>query len=319
MVRYTGRRLLLTIPILAGVSIVVFLMIKLVPGDPIATMLGPRATPETRALLSHRYGLDKALPMQYMSWLGNAVRGDLGDSIAQQRDVLTLVRASFSNTLILAGFAALVSIVGGALLGFVSAFGKGRLARSVSSMVSLGAVSMPQYTLGIILVVVFAANLAVLPAGGMRDVTDPTSFTSLLQHLVLPGITAAAIPMGIVARMFAAALKDESQAAYVESLRARGLPERRVRRHIMHGSLASLLTISGLQVGYLLGGVVFVEVIFAWPGVGLLVYQSISKRDFPVIQAGILIAAMAFVVINLVVDIARAALDPRVRASGVVS
>jgi peptide/nickel transport system permease protein len=289
-----------------------------VPGDPIAAILGPRATPDTRALLSHRYGLDRPLPFQYFSWLGNAVRGDLGDSIAQQRQVLDLVRSSFSNTIVLAAFAGAVSVIGGALLGFVAAFGRGRTSRSLSSMLSLGAVSMPQYSLGIVLVVVFAANLSVLPASGMRDVTDPASLTSLFQHMILPGITAAAIPMGIVARMFAAALKEESQAAYVESLRARGLSEARVRMHIVHGSLASLLTISGLQVGYLLGGVVFVEVIFAWPGVGLLVYQSISKRDFPVIQAGILVAALAFVLINVVVDIGRAALDPRVRASGVV-
>lgn len=319
MLHYAGRRILLTVPILLGVSLVVFFMIKLVPGDPIAAILGPRSDPASRAMLEQRYGLDRPLPFQYTSWLGNAVQGDLGDSIAQQRPVLDLVRSSFSNTLVLAGVAGAGSVLGGAFLGFVAAFGRGRTSRTISSTLSLSAVSMPQYSLGIVLVVIFAANLSVLPAGGMRDVTDPGSLTSLLEHLILPGITAAAIPMGIVARMFAAALKEETQAGYVESLRARGLSERRVRRHIVHGSLASLLTISGLQVGYLLGGVVFVEVIFAWPGVGLLVFNSISRRDFPVIQAGILVSALSFVMINVAVDIARAALDPRVRASGVVA
>jgi peptide/nickel transport system permease protein len=319
MLRYIGRRFLFTIPILLGVSVVVFMFIKLIPGDPISAILGPRATPATRALLEERYGLDKPLPAQYVTWLAHAATGNLGDSIAQQGDVLQLVKTSFVNTAILSGFAAVVSIVGGAWLGFASAFGRGRLARGLSRFLSLISVSMPQYSLGIILVVIFAVNLGAFPASGMRDVTDPGSLSSLFQHLVLPGLTAAAIPMGIVGRMFSAALTDESEQSYVESLRARGLPEWRVRLHVTHGSLASLLTISGLQVGYLLGGVVFVEVIFAWPGIGLLVYQSISRRDFPVIQAGVLVAALAFVVINLVVDIARAALDPRVRASGVTA
>lgn len=319
MIRFAARRLVFTIPILLGVSVVVFLTIKLIPGDPIAAILGPRATPETRQLLSHRYGLDRALPLQYVTWLGNTLHGDLGDSIAQQRPVLDLIRESFGNTLILAGFAGAVSIIVGAGLGMVMAFGRNRVVRAICSSFSTAALSVPQYSLGIIFVVVFAANLGIFPASGMRDVTDPDSLSSLLHHLILPGLTAAAIPIGIVARMFATALKEESHAAYVDNLRARGLPEGRVRTHIVHGSLASLLTISGLQVGYLLGGVVFVEVIFAWPGVGLLVYQSISKRDFAVIQAGILVAALAFVFINLVVDVARAALDPRVRTSGVAA
>lgn len=319
MIRFAVRRLVFTIPILLGVSVVVFLTIKLIPGDPIAAMLGPRATPETRTLLSHRYGLDRPLPFQYTTWLWNVLHGDLGDSIAQQRAVLGLVQASFWNTLILAGFAGVLSIVVGAGLGMVMAFGRGRIVRGICSTFSMAFVSVPQYSLGIILVVVFAANLGIFPASGMRDVTDPTSLSSLIQHLILPGVTAAAIPAGIVARMFSAALKEEAHAGYVDNLRARGLPEGRVRMHIVHGSLASLLTISGLQVGYLLGGVVFVEVIFSWPGIGLLVYNSISKRDFAVIQAGILVAALAFVVINLIVDIARAGLDPRVRTSGVAA
>jgi peptide/nickel transport system permease protein len=319
MKRYLGQRLLLTAPILIGVSIIVFFTVQLVPGDPISTLVGAHATPETRALMTKQYGLDKPLPLQYVVWLGHALQGNLGASISQQRDVTGIVTTAFSNTLTLTAFAALIAVVLGAVLAMTITFGRRRLSRMLSSVVSLASVSMPQYSLGVIFIVVFAADLAWFPAGGMRDVLEPGSTTSLLHHLVLPGLTAAAIPTGIIARMFSATLAEESQEPYVENLRARGLSEWTVRRHIVHGSLASLLTISGLQIGYLLGGVVFVEVVFAWPGIGQLVYQSISKRDYPVIQAGVLISALAFVVINLVVDVARAVLDPRVRASGVTA
>ncbi|MCW2598407.1 MAG: ABC-type transporter, integral rane subunit [Frankiales bacterium] len=319
MKRYLSQRLLLTIPILLGVSVIVFFTVQLVPGDPIATMVGAHATPETRHLMAHRYGLDRALPVQYVLWLGNALQGDLGASIARQTDVSGIVATAFTNTLTLTLFAASIAVVVGAGLAMAITFSRRRTSRMLSSIVSLASVSMPQYSLGVIVIVVFAANLAWFPAGGMHDVLAPDSYSSLVHHLILPGLTAAAIPTGIIARMFSAALAEESQEPYVDNLRARGLSEWRVRRHIVHGSLASLLTISGLQIGYLLGGVVFVEVVFAWPGIGELVYESISRRDYPVIQAGILVSALAFVITNLVVDVARAALDPRVRASGVTA
>jgi peptide/nickel transport system permease protein len=319
MYRYLTRRTLLTLPTLLGVSLVVFVTIKLIPGDPIASLVGPRATPEIRQLVAERYGLDRPLPVQYVSWLGHALTGELGDSIAQQRSVLAVVGVAFQNTLMLTTFAALLAVGGGVLLGMVTAFSRGRVARALSSALSLVAVSTPQYSLGIILIVVVAVGTGLLPVGGMQDATGVATWGSLLQHLVLPGVTAAAIPLGIVARMFSASLVDEAAQPYVESLRARGLPERRVRAQVLRGSLASLLTIAGLQIGYLLGGVVFVEVIFSWPGLGQAIYQSISRRDYPVIQAGVLVAALAFVLLNLVVDVLRAALDPRVRRSGVAT
>jgi peptide/nickel transport system permease protein len=301
------------------VSLVVFFTIKLIPGDPIASLVGPRATPQIRQLVAQRYGLDKPLVAQYVTWVRHALTGDLGNSIAQQHAVTTIVGVAFQNTLMLTLFAAVIAVAAGVGLAMVTAFSHGRLARAVSSAVSLLAVSTPQYSLGIILIVVVAAGTGWLPAGGMQSATAAPTWGGLLQHLVLPGVTAAAIPMGIIARMFSTSLVEEAGQPYVESLRARGLPERRVRRHIFAGSQASLLTIAGLQIGYLLGGVVFVEVIFSWPGLGQAIYQSISRRDYPVIQAGVLIAALSFVVLNLVVDVLRAALDPRVRRSGVTA
>lgn len=319
LARYIAARLLLAIPTMLGVSMIVFLTIKLIPGDPIAALLGPRSTPEARAELMRQYALDRPIPVQYVTWLGQALKGNFGTSISQLRPVSAMVGPAFRNTLDLTAFAALVTVGVGSLLGALIAFSARRLVRVASSLLSLVAASTPQYCLGLILIVVVSLDLGWLPAGGMQSATDPASTQGLLRHLILPGLTAAAIPLGIVARMFAAALAEEAGQPYVESDRARGLPERRVRLHVLHGSLASLLTISGLQIGYLLGGVVFVEVVFSWPGVGQLVYQSISARDYAVIQAGVLLAALAFVVINLVVDILRAVLDPRVRRSGIVS
>jgi peptide/nickel transport system permease protein len=319
MGRYLLRRVLLAVPTMLGVSLVVFLTIKLIPGDPTAALLGPRATPEARAAISDRYGLDQPLPVQYVKWLGQAVQGNLGDSIVQSRPVSEMIGPALDNTITLTLFAASVTVLGGALLGMVMAFGRSRASRSLASGVSLVAASTPQYSLGLILIVVFALNLDWLPAGGLHSPTEPSTLSSTFRHLILPGLTAAAIPTGIVARMFASALREEGAQPYVESDRARGLPERRVRLHILHGSLASLLTISGLQIGYLLGGVVFVEVVFSWPGVGQLIYQSIAGSDYAVIQAGVLLAALGFVVLNVLVDVARAALDPRVRRSGIAA
>lgn len=320
MLRYIAGRVLLAVPTMIGVSIVVFFTIKLIPGDPVAALLGPRSTEAARAEVMKQYGLDRSLPLQYVTWLGNVVQWDFGFSIAQARPVSEVVGPAFLNTLKLTGFAALVTVAGGTVLGSVMAFAKAKPLRAVASGIAIVAASTPQYSLGLILIVVVSLNLEWLPAGGMGAAASAaTASEPFIKYLLLPGLTAAAIPMGIVARMFAAAVSDEAAQPYVESDRARGLPESRVRLHILHGSLASLLTISGLQIGYLLGGVVFVEVVFSWPGIGQLVFQAITARDYAVIQTGILLAAFGFVGLNLVVDVLRALLDPRVQRSGITT
>jgi peptide/nickel transport system permease protein len=310
--RFLSRRVALAVPILLGVSLVVFFTIKLIPGDPVASLLGPNASPRDRAALVSRLGLDRPLPQQYVAWLVGVGRGDLGRSIAKQTPVLPMVVSAMVNTLILTMFAAAVAMVGGLALGLVSALRRGRASATAASASSLVAVSAPQYSVGLILIVVFSVSLGWFPAVGMYDARDQ-SLGSLLHHLVLPGITAALVPMGIIARMFRSSLLDELSKDYVEALRARGLPRRRVIVHAVHNTVPTMLTVAGLQFGYLLGGVVFVETIFSWPGVGLLVFQAISQRDLPVIQAGVLVSALAFVVLNLMVDAAHGAVDPRIR------
>lgn len=310
MPRFIVRRCLLAVPIILGVSFIVFVTVKLMPGNPVAALLGPHATVAARHALYARYGLDKPLPIQYFVWLRHSIVGDLGDSISRGTAVLPIVKSALSNTLILAGTAAVISTVGGVVLAIIAAFSPAPIARRVAAFLGIFSVSIPQYSLGVVLIVAFSAHLHWFPAGGMRNVITGGG---LWQHVFLPSIAASAIPMGIIARMFTAALAETQSEDWVENLRARGLRRGRMIFHFVRGSSASLLTIAGLQIGYLLGGVIYVEVVFSWPGLGQLIYDSISKRDLPVIQGGVLLSALAFVLVNIVVDVARAGLDPRLR------
>ncbi|MCC6435320.1 MAG: ABC transporter permease [Acidimicrobiales bacterium] len=313
MIRFLLRRIGLAVPTLLGVSIVIFVTIRIVPGDPVASLLGPTGSAEARERLTKDLGLDAPIPVQYVKWLGNVVQGDLGRSIAKQTDALPYVWEAFRNTLTLSIFAALVAILGGIALGVLAATRRGRVASGFSTAVSLFSISAPQYSVGLILIVYLSAGRGWFPSGGMRNPTGDSGFGDLLNHLWLPGISAALVPLGIIARMVRSSMLDALSADFVESLRARGIPEWKVRWHAFHNALPSVLTIAGLQVGYLLGGVIFVEIVFSWPGLGLVVFQSISQRDLPVIQAGVLVSALAFVVINLIVDALHGLMDPRIR------
>lgn len=312
--RFLLRRILLAIPILLGVSIVVFVTIKLIPGNPVDSLLGPSATPAMRSALTHRLGLDRPLPVQYIDWLRSVLRGDLGTSIAQQLPVRPMVVNAFANTLLLALGATVFALVGGFLVGLVAALRNGKFSGRIASLLASTALSAPQYSVALVALVVLAVDNPVFPAGGMHAVSGG-GLVDLFEHLVLPSIAAGLAPLGVVARMFRSALIDVSGQEFVLMMRARGLSRTRVLVHVIHNTLPSLLTVTGLQLGYLLGGVVFVETIFAWPGLGQLVFNSVSSRDLPVIQAGVLVTAVAFVLINVLVDTAHALIDPRIRQS----
>jgi peptide/nickel transport system permease protein len=314
MLRFFIRRLLLTVLILLGVSLVVFLVTKLIPGDPVATLLGPNSTPEDRARLVVKYGFDRPLPVQYVAYLWTLLHGDLGRSIARQVPAVSVIIPAFANTLLLGAFASVLAILGGVVLGTIAALRRDGVAARLVAAVSLFSVSAPQYVVAVVLIVLFAVQTRLLPSGGISSAIGGGGFGDLSEHIVLPGVTAAMVPMGIIARMFRSSLLDVLSQDFVVALRGHGLPGRTVLLHVVHNSLPSLLTISGLQVGYLLGGVVFVETVFTWPGLGQLIFTSISERDLPVIEAGVLISAFAFVVINLAVDTLHAAIDPRIRA-----
>jgi peptide/nickel transport system permease protein len=313
MTGYVLRRLAAVIPILLGVSIVVFVIVKLIPGNPVETLLGPGATPAQRAQLIAQYGLNKPLVTQFFVWLGNVLRGNLGQSIAQQTAAGPLVITAMKNTLILSAAAFLFALVGGLVCGALAAFRRGRISGAIASGISTLGLSAPQYSVALIFMVYLGVKAGWFPTAGMYNTGVPQSFGGLLHHLVLPAVTAGLVPLGLLARMFRSALLDASGQPWVEALRSRGLPESRVMLHVVHNATPSVLTIAGLQFGYLLSGVVFVETIFSWPGIGFLVYQSISSRDIDVIQAGVLVSAGAFVLVNLAVDLLRGYLDPRVR------
>lgn len=313
MTGFLARRSLLTIPILVGVSLVIFATIKIIPGDPVASLLGPTGTPAARAALVHRLGLDRALPVQYVTWLWNTLRGDFGMSIARQSPVRALVFSALGNTLVLTAAAAVIALVLGVLIGALTALRPNGPLAKIGNAVALVSISVPQYSVGLLLIIYVAAGAGWFPVSGMHDPNGNGGLVDLFNHLVLPAITAALVPAGILARMFRSSVLDVMGQDFVEALRARGLSERRILLHAFHNTLPSLLTVAGLQIGYLLGGVIFVEAVFAWPGIGELVFSAISERDLPVIQAGVLVSAFAFVLLNLVVDALHGLIDPRIR------
>ncbi|MEU9040621.1 MULTISPECIES: ABC transporter permease [unclassified Kitasatospora] len=313
MTRFLVRRLLLAVPTLLGVTAVVFATVALVPGDPVAAFLGPGAPPEARRVLTERLGLDQPLPVRYADWLGHALTGDLGTSISGQRPVAGLLLPALGQTLTLTAAAFLLVLVGGVALGALGAVRPRGPGGRISGALSTLAVSAPQYSVALLLIAVFAVGLRWLPAGGTHDAFGSGGPADLARHLVLPAVAAALVPLGLTARVFRASLGTVLAGELADSLRARGLRPAAVLRHCVHNASPALLTIGGLQLAYLLEGVVFVETLFAWPGVGRLLYDALTARDLPLVQGGVLVVAVAFVGVNILVDAGHAAIDPRVR------
>ena len=334
MVRFIVRRLLLLVPILIGVSVLVFIWIRALPGSPAESLLGERATPATIERLKHEYGLDQSIFVQYEKYMETTVKGDLGYSIASRRPVTEELSHRFPATVELALAAMFFAIVFGVPLGFFAAKRYGSLFDHGSLFASLIGISIPIFFLGLILKYLFAVKLGWLPSVGQIDVTKnvkhPTNFyvldaiithdwgtlADVLKHLVLPAIALGTIPLAIVARITRAAVLDVQNEDYVRTARAKGLSPRIVdRRHVFRNALLPLSTVIGLQTGLLLSGAILTETVFAWPGVGIWLADAISARDYPVLQAGILFLATVFVLVNLIVDISYAIINPKIRYS----
>jgi peptide/nickel transport system permease protein len=313
MTRYVAARVLSVIPVLLGVSLAAFLMLKLIPGDPAEALAGIEATGDQVAALRTALGLDQPLHVQYLTWLGNLLHGDLGYSFAERGPVLSLLLLRFKNTLVLAVAAAAIALVVGVLVGVISATRQHSVFDRVSMLLVLLGNSMPSFWLGLILIFVFAYNVHLFPVGGMYSVRGDGGPLDLVHHLVLPAITLAAVSMASIARMTRSSMLEVIRRDYIRTARAKGLSELLVmRRHALKNAFIPILTVFGIQVGFLLGGTVLVETVFAWPGVGLLMFQAISKRDVIVVQGGVLFLATIFVFINLVVDLLYGWLDPRI-------
>jgi peptide/nickel transport system permease protein len=312
--RYLARRLLLLVPVLAGVSIIVFMVLHLSPGDPVEIMLGTQATQEDRTRLRADLGLDQPLHVQYVRWLGHVARGDLGRSLFMRRPVLGEVLGRLQATLILTGTALLLSTTLGIALGVLSATRPNSLLDRVSAMASLFGASMPSFWLGIVLMVVFALRLGWLPASGMYAPYGGGDLRDLLAHLALPAVTLAAASVTIIARLTRATMLETLGQDYIRTARAKGVVERGVvLRHGLKNAMIPIITVVGVQAGYLLGGAVLTETVFAWPGVGTLMVQGILARDFPLVQGCVLVVALSFVLVNLAVDLLYALFDPRIR------
>jgi peptide/nickel transport system permease protein len=316
MTAYIIRRLLYVIPIAMGVSIVCFALIYLAPGDALQTLLPEDASAETIAIVKKAYGLDKPLPLQYVIWLGRALTGDLGQSIATGRPVRGEIAAALSNTMLLAGGAITLSFSLAFGLGITAGYLSGRWADRVVTGIAVLGVSTPNYWLSIILVIIFAVELRLLPATGMGPAGSGTfSLFNVqhLQHVILPVTTLSMIPLGIIARTTRAAVAETLHQDFVQTLRAKGLQERAVLRHVIKNALPQILAVMGLQFGYLLGGSILVETVFTWPGTGFLLNKAILTRDIPVLQGVILVLAIFFVLTNLLVDLLQTAVNPRMQ------
>ena len=315
MILYLLRRVIYAIPIALAVGFVCFMLVQIAPGDPINAIVPPDAPGDVVEQVRRDYGLDKPLPVQFGIWLLKVVQGDLGRSLATGRSVWSDLSGAISNTLLLAAAASLLGFILGCTLGGLAGTFRGSILDRVATTIAVAGVSVPHYWLGMVLVVIFSVQLNWLPAmgAGPGGSADWGWDWEHLQHLVLPAITLSVIPMGIVTRTVRGIVSEIMNQEFVVALRGKGLTTRGVFVHVVKNAAPNALAVIGLQLGYLMGGSILVETVFSWPGTGLLLNNAIFQRDLPVLQGTILVLAMFFVILNLLVDIAQAAIDPRIK------
>lgn len=314
MTGYIFKRLLAAIPVLIGLSIIVFLIMALIPGDPAQAILGNFATPENIARVNRELGLDKSLPEQYFIWIYNVLQGDFGRSYILNRPVLDEILDRFGATLILAGTALVLCSIFGILAGIVSAVRQfGWTDRLVTLVVLIG-ISLPSFFLGLLLILLFAVQWRILPASGMFAVYGGGDLPDLLYHLILPALTLAVVATGVVARLTRAAMLEVLRQDFVRTARAKGLDENTViYKHALKAAMVSVVPVIGIQAGFVLGGAVYIETVFQWPGIGAMLVKAISTRDILLVQGGVLIVAATYVFVNLLADVVQSMLDPRLK------
>jgi peptide/nickel transport system permease protein len=314
MGRYVAARLLAAVPILLGITVIVFGMMALIPGDPATAILGSYATPENVERLNRQLGLDRSLPEQYLTWLGNVLQGDFGRSFTLNRPVIDEVMERLGATLVLAGTSLLLCSVLGLLAGIVSAVRQfGWADRTLTFLVLIG-ISIPSFWLGLLLILAFAVELRWFPASGMFAIYGGGDLPDLLHHLVLPAVTLAVVATGVIARLTRASMLEVLRQDYIRTARAKGLAERRViYRHAFKAALVNVIPVIGIQAGFVLGGAVYIETVFQWPGIGAMLVKAISTRDILLVQGGVLVVATSYLLFNLAADIVQTVLDPRLR------
>jgi len=318
MWNYALHRIFLAVPIALGVTVICYGLVFLSPGDPIQSLLPPDANQEDVDAMKKLYGFDQPVPVQYALWLERAVTGDLGRSLQTGRPVLGEVTNALSNTIVISACAVLIAFTLAFVLGTIAAYHVGRPADRAVTMAAVVGVSIPNYWLGIVLVIIFAVNFGVLPATGMGS-KGSSSFDIFdweqAKYAILPVFTMTLVPLGIIMRTTRSAVAEVLGQDFIEMLRAKGLGPLPVLRHAVRNALPQVLTVMGLQFGYLVGGSILIETIFTWPGTGFLMSKAIMTRDVPLLQGAILVLALTFVFINLVVDLVQTAVDPRIKRS----
>ncbi len=315
MFRYALRRLAQLIPVLIGISLLDFALLQLIPGDPAQAILGPYATAANLASLRAQLGLDQPFWAQYWTWLVHAASGNLGVSYSLNLPVVTVVFHHLGNTLLLAAVALVICVIVGMLAGVVAAVWRGRWPDRVATTLALMGLSTPTFWLAMIMVLVFAVSLGWFPASGMHQPYGGGGLQDLGLHLVLPAVTLGLAASGVIARLTRSSMLEVLGEDYLRTARSKGLSEYVViLKHALKNAMVTIIPVIGVQIGFLLSGAIYVETIFDWPGVGSMLVTAISTRDILLVQGGVLIVAIVYVLLNLLIDLLQAAVDPRIRA-----
>jgi len=308
------NRLLSAIPVVLGITIIVFLIISLIPGDPATAILGSYATPENVAKINKDLGLDKSLPERYLIWLGNIIQGDFGRSFSLNRPVIDEVMERFNATLILSGTAFILCSFLGILVGTISAARQYTLTDKFITFIVLIGISIPSFFLGMMMILTFAVRLKLFPVSGMYAIWGGGDLPDLFNHLVMPSIALAIVATGVVARISRNAVLEILRQDYVRTARAKGVKERSILiSHVLRVAIVTILPVLGLQAGFVLSGSVYIEIVFQWPGVGRMLVDAILKRDIILVQGGVVFVSICYVFFNIAVDVLQRVLDPRIR------
>ena len=308
------NRLLSAIPVVLGITIIVFLIISLIPGDPATAILGSYATPENVAKINKDLGLNKSLPERYLIWLGNIIQGDFGRSFSLNRPVIDEVMERFNATLILSGTAFVLCSFFGILVGTISAARQYTLTDKFITFIVLIGISIPSFFLGMMMILTFAVRLKLFPVSGMYAIWGGGDLPDLINHLVMPSIALAIVATGVVARISRNAVLEILRQDYVRTARAKGVKERSILiSHVLRVAIVTILPVLGLRAGFVLSGSVYIEIVFQWPGVGRMLVDAILKRDIILVQGGVVFVSICYVFFNIAVDVLQRVLDPRIR------
>ena len=314
MIAYIIKRFLSAIPVLLGISVIVFIIMALIPGDPATAILGSFATPENVEKLNRDLGLDKPMIQRYFIWLGNMLQGDFGRSFSLNKDVLDEISERFGATLVLAGVSFVLCSILGVVAGVLSASRQFGITDKLITLSVLIGISIPSFFLGMMMILFFSVQLRWFPVSGMWPIYGARDLSALLSHLFLPALALSVVATGVIARLSRSAMLEVLRQDFIRTARAKGLSEARVIwRHALKAAMVSVIPVLGVQAGFVLSGAVYIEMVFQWPGVGRMLVEAILKIDILLVQGGVVFVAACYVMFNIVVDIIQSLLDPRIK------